>query len=264
MRMHHRPRIIPNENTIDMAYQCKQALLETDKAPILATLLRSFADDPVLKYFTRDDGDRCLALIELCSIIWEECRPDGYIYGTDALRSIALWKPPNSGPVFSLGNALARLSSLIRIVSMDKLFRALRALHAIQRATPSKPHFYCALLGTDPGFRRQGLASRLLSAVTAIADANGVGCYLENSRPENTAFFEKHGFKSLKTIRLGGGEGAPSLVGMWRDPRRVRLRAPTPPPLTSGSGVAGMAVHSNERDSAETSAAEAEEPGEPV
>jgi ribosomal protein S18 acetylase RimI-like enzyme len=78
------------------------------------------------------------------------------------------------------------------------------------------PHWYLAVLGTDPAAQGQGLGSAALAPVLERCDADGVGAYLESSKESNIAFYARHGFRVTREIRLPRG---PKLWAMWRDPR---------------------------------------------
>jgi hypothetical protein len=51
-------------------------------------------------------------------------------------------------------------------------------------------------------------------------DREGLGACLENSKPRNRAFYERHGFRTTGAIDLG--PGAPGQWSIWRDPRAFR------------------------------------------
>jgi GNAT superfamily N-acetyltransferase len=87
----------------------------------------------------------------------------------------------------------------------------------LDRAHPrTPPHFYLALLGTEPSAQGKGLGSAVLGAVLEQCDSDRVGAYLESSKERNIDFYARHGFRVLDEIRLLRG---PSMWRMWRDPR---------------------------------------------
>ena len=87
----------------------------------------------------------------------------------------------------------------------------------IERKHPHEPpHYYLAMLGTDPGHQGQGLGSALLRPVLEQCDSDGVGAFLESSKERNIDFYARHGFRVVQEIRLLRG---PRMWQMWRDPR---------------------------------------------
>jgi len=87
----------------------------------------------------------------------------------------------------------------------------------LERAHPRQPpHFYLAVLGTEPHAQGRGLGSAVLRAVLRQCDNDGVAAYLESSKERNIDFYARHGFRVLEELRLLRG---PSMWKMWRDPR---------------------------------------------
>ena len=81
-------------------------------------------------------------------------------------------------------------------------------------ATP--PHYYLAVLGTDPSHQGRGLGSMLMGPVLEQCDRDRVGAYLESSKERNIDFYARHGFRVIEEVRLLRG---PIMWKMWRDPR---------------------------------------------
>jgi ribosomal protein S18 acetylase RimI-like enzyme len=78
------------------------------------------------------------------------------------------------------------------------------------------PHYYLAVLGTDPAQQGRGLGSALLAPVLERCDQDGVGAFLESSKERNIDFYARHGFRVTDELRLPRG---PTMWQMWRDPR---------------------------------------------
>ena len=94
--------------------------------------------------------------------------------------------------------------------------RALRVVTTIERQHPRTPHWYLAVLGTDPIHQGKGIASALLAPILERCDREGIGAYLESSKESNIAFYRRHRFEVTGEIALPGG---PKVWPMWRDPR---------------------------------------------
>jgi ribosomal protein S18 acetylase RimI-like enzyme len=96
--------------------------------------------------------------------------------------------------------------------------RRLTALAEVDAHHPREPHWYLAVLGTDPAHQGRGFGSAVMEPVLARADEEGLGCYLESSKESNVAFYARHGFRVTQELDLAKGAG-PRLWLMWRDPR---------------------------------------------
>lgn len=94
--------------------------------------------------------------------------------------------------------------------------RGLRALTALERARPREPHWYLAVLGTDPAWQGKGTGSALVHPVLDRCDHDGLGAYLESSKERNVLYYQRFGFTVTGEIAIPNG---PTVWLMWRDPR---------------------------------------------
>ena len=140
--------------------------------------------------------------------------PHGGCY-TDTDRSGgALWDPPGHWklPFSQILQASPKMVSAFGL----HVPRALRVLSTIERQHPRTPHWYLAVLGTDPIHQGKGVGSALLAPILERCDREGVGAYLESSKESNVAFYRRHRFEVTGEIVLPGG---PTVWPMWREPR---------------------------------------------
>lgn len=129
------------------------------------------------------------------------------------IASVAGWTPP------SLWRPGIRAMSAIGLAYISVLgpraLRGLRFLHRIDRAHPTEPHWYLAVLGTAPVHQGRGHASAALRQVLDRCDNDLVPAYLESSKESNVPFYERHGFQVTERIEV---PGVPPVWLMWRDP----------------------------------------------
>lgn len=80
--------------------------------------------------------------------------------------------------------------------------------------------WYLVYIGTRESARGKGCAKKLITQVTALADAEGKTCYLESSNEVNPRIYAKFGFEIKKKVYLQR-EGVPvELDLMVREPVR--------------------------------------------
>ena len=187
-----------------------------DGSRLVAALARAFDDDPVMRWLLPSDRARAR---QLRTIFRLELRylhlPNDQVYTTSEVSGGALWAPPHAWrmPPARLARALPRLVLTLGL----RLPAAMRSLSAIERLHPSEPHWYLALLGTEPAWQGKGVGSALLAPVLDRCDRDGVPAYLESSKQSNIAFYARHGFEVTGTVDLPGG--GPRMWPMWREPR---------------------------------------------
>jgi ribosomal protein S18 acetylase RimI-like enzyme len=137
------------------------------------------------------------------------------VYTTADVAGGSLWSPP--GRWRPPPQAVARTLPGLVLALGSRLPRALWAVSAVEAVHPVEPHWYLAVLGTDPSQQGRGVGSALLAPVLQRCDHDGVAAYLESSKESNLAFYARHGFEVTGEIDVPGG--GPRLWPMWREPR---------------------------------------------
>ena len=120
-----------------------------------------------------------------------------------------------------LSPALLRLPQYIRDFGWRGLARSVQAASTLKPKHPSHPHYYLMAVGTLERSRGKGVGSALLRTMTEICDEARMPAYLENSKEENIAFYQGHGFELREQIRLGS-DGPP----VWLMDRKARNPGP--------------------------------------
>jgi ribosomal protein S18 acetylase RimI-like enzyme len=199
-------------NTVSMA--SLRSVTSDDIDDLSAVLGRAFADDPVWQWMFPRHPERMARLFAVLlrnahlSKGGSELAGDG-----DAIQAGALWDPPGRWQI-PLSVQLRRAPTLIRILGTRTL-PVLRGLGEMERIHPTEPHWYLAVLGTDPSAQGRGLGSALLRSRLSRCDAERLPAYLESSKDGNVPYYERFGFRVTGEIRVPGG---PPVWPMWRDP----------------------------------------------
>jgi ribosomal protein S18 acetylase RimI-like enzyme len=187
-----------------------------DARPLGAALARAFAEDPVMRWLLPARGARSSRLPRLFAMELRDLYlPHDEVYTTRDLEGGALWAPPDGWrtPPANLVRALPRLAWTLRA----RMPVAVNSVRAIERLHPQEAHWYLAVVGTDPARQRQGVGSALLAPVLERCDRDYVPAYLESSREDNLAFYQRLGFEVTGRLDLPGG--GPRIWPMWREPR---------------------------------------------
>jgi len=186
-----------------------------DAVHLCGVLRRAFDADPVVNWVIRQDGGRERALAWLFRLTLDMAMRLGHVYTTGDGLGVALWTPPGR-----LGEGRARqawrLPGFVRSIGVRRLPRVVPAIAALTARHPRRPHWYLSELAVDPPAQGRGVGSALLADRLAVCDRLGVPAYLENSNPSNSRLYERHGFRSIEELRMGG-DGPPVWL-MWRDP----------------------------------------------
>jgi ribosomal protein S18 acetylase RimI-like enzyme len=185
--------------------------------PDLARMLaRAFLEDPVAVWSCRPDRLRPRVLERVFGMRLRDLHVHGEIWTTDDLQSVAVWAPPDQWHTTPRQD-LDLASTLLHPRLLLRMPMVVRGLLRVQGMHPEKPpHWYLAILGTDPAAQGRGLGSAMMQPVLEECDRDGVGAYLESSKEQNLDFYARHGFRVTAERRLQRG---PRLWPMWREPR---------------------------------------------
>ncbi len=185
-----------------------------DLGAIGRTYTRAFRDDPVWEWLLPRARAWRRSVPHVFRFAADEHLPHGTVYVTPEVTAAAVWAPPgHRQDQWRELRAVPRMAAIFGMRSLD----GLRFQNAIRRAHPQEPHWYLAILGTDPVHQGKGHGSAVLAPVLARCDDEGVGAYLESSKEANLAYYRRHGFEvQREMLPVAGG---PPIWLMWRDPR---------------------------------------------
>jgi len=186
-----------------------------DIAPVARSLALAFEDDPVWEFLVPNPANR----VKRCEVIFSTMLrvqhvPHAACYTDSDRVGAAIWDPPGHWRMTPM-QLLRGTLGFVRGFRSD-MIRALRTLATVERRHPRTPHYYLAILGTDPSQQGKGVGSALLRPVLDHCDADRLGAFLESSKESNIPFYRRHGFDVTGEISLPGG---PTVWSMWRDPR---------------------------------------------
>ncbi len=164
---------------------------------------RAFEDDPVAEFLFPDPAVRVLCVARFYRAVVPDLIAHGVLHVDSELRCAAVWQapaPPIPGPLRAVWLATRMLFGL-----RGALGRAQEVGAVLQRAHPVEPHWYLGILGTDPPQQGRGLGSAVLAPILRRCDEQKQIAYLESSKRENIAFYERHGFAVVEEIQIPAG-----------------------------------------------------------
>jgi ribosomal protein S18 acetylase RimI-like enzyme len=186
-----------------------------DADPLADVLGRAFADDPLWQWMFPGRPERMAAMFamllhrsHLPNGVSELAEEDGRVLAG------ALWDPPGRWRI-SVAAQLRQIPAMMRVLG-TRTFAVMRGLGEIEQAHPIEPHWYLAVLGTDPRAQGRGLGSALLRSRLIRCDDLRFPAYLESSKESNVTYYERFGFRVTGEIRVPGG---PGVWAMWRNPQ---------------------------------------------
>ena len=189
-----------------------------DLSALAQVLGRAFRDDPVMAWMQPNDARRVAGLPGFFAALARHHFLAGggceVAVSELGIGGATLWDPPGR-PGQTITEQVAMLPAAIR--AFRGHLGAGRALTEQMKAVhPEEPHWYLAVIGSDPTVRGGGFGSALLHSRLDRCDAEGAPAYLESSNPDNIGYYNRFGFEVTGEIIVPDG---PSLFPMWRHPR---------------------------------------------
>ena len=185
----------------------------TDEA--IRILAAAFRDDPVINWSCNNPR----TLEDFFQFTLPVFIPHQLTYLDPQGRGAAAWLGP--GQKLHWPYSLSSVITVLKLGGLTGLYRLLVSGMQTEKYHPKAPHYYLFAIGVTPGHKGQGIGTSLISHVLKQCDAEGVPAYLENSKEENLAFYQGHGFKVQQQIRFA--TSAPPVWLMWREPVGAQL-----------------------------------------
>jgi GNAT superfamily N-acetyltransferase len=192
---------------------------KADIRDLSRTLARAFYDDPVMIWLLPDEQARTALLSRMFATMTRhhhlarggvEVARDG-----PGIGAAALWDPPNQWQETRRGQ-LAMTPTFIRVFGLRSM-RGRAVQELMKRTHPEEPHWYLAVIGSDPSVRGKGFGQVLMQSRLDRVDAEHAPAYLESTKPENVPYYQRFGFTVTGEIVLP--DGGPTMWAMWRPPR---------------------------------------------
>jgi ribosomal protein S18 acetylase RimI-like enzyme len=177
-------------------------------------MARAFHDDPVVNWVFEDERSRPKYAGRYFAGRARILMRQNEIYTIDGAQAAAMWARPGEWHDPPL-QSMKELAILMPAVGR-RIPRTLRGLLQIESKHPKPPHWYLAVLGTDPDRQGEGIATALLAPVLEGCDRHEIPAYLETGTERNVAYYTRHGFRVTEELQLPGG---PPMWLMWREPR---------------------------------------------
>ena len=188
-----------------------------------AVLNRSFNDYPIFKYIIPDPEYRKAKLRYLCHFLLSLGIAKGEVIGpSNKMEGVSIWLPPKGSKSSSMDPIRAGLLNLLVHVKLGTISRFIEVgkIKGKMRAEIIKGQYHsCDMIGVDPLLQRQGFGCKMIEAKLLDFDREEMPCYLETSKHENIAYYERFGFSQINEYKIHD-------VGVFclnRDPNATRV-----------------------------------------
>ena len=194
-----------------------------ERSAVVGMLGRAFYDDPLFGFFLPDLVQQTKGILAFMGAGVIDAEPFGEVWvaraGDGMIASTAAWLPPGAYPRGKRRDAMTILRGLPAFSKAGpRIPASLRLLAEVDRAHHElhEPHYYLAILGTDPLFQRAGAGSAALAPVLERCDQEGLPAYLETQKEMNLAYYARHKFDVVEKLEV---RGVPPIWTLLRKPR---------------------------------------------
>ncbi|WP_428682103.1 GNAT family N-acetyltransferase [Sphingopyxis sp.] len=179
---------------------------------VMETLAQAFQTDPALSWILPDPDRRARALRSLFRVLVPADARAGVVLRSDADVAASLWRAPGQAG----SGTLEFLRTVLPLIATfgNALPRGLKVQGGIDAHRPRGRFWYLHYVGVRTAHQGKGHGGRIIRAQTAVADAEGLPCWLETATPENVPLYERLGFATEVEWNVPGG--GPHFWGMMR------------------------------------------------
>lgn len=172
-----------------------------DRAAVVASLARAFADDPAMAWIFPDPATRAARLPRLFGILFDS-DAGGMRLVTAGGEAATLWRGPGQARTGRV-EMLRRAIPLLLALGAGR-GRAMRVADAIDAHMPAGDHWYLHVAGCDPVHQGRGHGA---AAVRGGLDraAGRLPAYLETATERNLGFYQGLGFAVTGDWCVPGG-----------------------------------------------------------
>lgn len=181
---------------------------------VIETLAQAFQTDPALSWILPDPDHRARALGSLFRTLAPADERAGVVLRSAGDEAASLWRAP--GQAASGTMEFARTVVPLVATFGAALPRGLKVQGSIDAHRPKARFWYLHYVGVRPAHQGKGHGGRIIRAQTAIADREGLPCWLETATPQNVGLYERLGFVTQVEWDVAGG--GPHFWGMMRLP----------------------------------------------
>lgn len=173
-----------------------------DRAAVVHTVLRAFAQDPAWGFMLGADYGRLAPL--MAGALFDQRVIDDTVWLCDEGAAVAMWDAPGRHGTDDEERAAAwqDFHAAAGASGAQALARYDAALFAV---APPEPHWYLGVLATDPDRWGSGLATAVIAPGLLRADEDGLACCLETSTAANRDFYARRGFTRSTPVPIDGG-----------------------------------------------------------
>ncbi|WP_374523810.1 GNAT family N-acetyltransferase [Sphingopyxis sp.] len=188
---------------------------DEDQPALIETLAQAFQSDPALSWILPDPDHRARALRSLFRVLVPADRRAGVALRSEEDEAASLWRAP--------GRAHSGMLEFLRTVAPlvatfgTALPRGLKVQGGIDAHRPRGRFWYLHYVGVRPEYQGKGHGGRIIRAQTAMADGEGLPCWLETATAENVPLYQRLGFVTEVEWDVPGG--GPHFWGMMRPAR---------------------------------------------
>lgn len=183
----------------------------TELPSIIETLAQAFQTDPALSWILPDPDHRARALRSLFCVLAPADLRAGVALRSAGDEAASLWRAPgqaNSGTFEFLRTVVPLVAAFGTALPRGLKVQASIDLHRLKGR-----FWYLHYVGVRPEHQGKGHGGRIIRAQIAVADLDGLPCWLETATPANVPLYERLGFVTQAEWDISGG---PHFWGMMR------------------------------------------------
>ena len=170
------------------------------KGRVIEIIVNAFKDNQSVNYIVKQDEKRLQRITTLVEYSFFQGSEFGEVFISEDQNATCILVYPHLKKT-TWQTILWDLKLICKVIGLKKVKAALQRESQLKSNYPNTPYAHLWYIGVDPFYQQKGIGSKLLQEV--IDHCGSLPIYLETSVLSNLAWYEKHGFKRIKTLDLG-------------------------------------------------------------
>ncbi len=182
--------------------------LDDKVAEAADALARSMVDEPSSRWLLPDPDEFLSVHRQLYASLIRLGLAEGHVETSgEPVVGVAVWLVrPAIIAAASPAATKRRLPVVFPAHAADRVERYSAAIRQLRERARPDCHAYLDTIAVLPEHRRRGIASSLLEAGHAWADAARLPCALDTETAQNVAFYEHHGYQVVARLQVPGSD----------------------------------------------------------
>ncbi len=174
---------------------------KSHKKIVRKILSSSFKENGSIKFVVKNDKTELKRIERLIDYSFEYGLTFGKVFLSEDHKSCCIMLLPEKKKTTFKFDVYWTAILVLKVIGFSHVLKVLNRESKLKKFQPKDAFYHLWYIGVLPDNQKKGIGSNLLHHV--LDEYKDRPIYLETSNPVNIPWYQKHGFKIIKTLELG-------------------------------------------------------------